>query len=142
MNSIREEAVALDTNEYVFALRADADHPACRTLVFDPLSALNIYLPLQVLLEVQRNLTREEMRRFHAALEDAGTIRRDYSPAPADLVRQWEERGAKKGDAVVAAHLDAASVRYFVSENRHFLVELADLPFEVLTAEEVLRRLG
>jgi putative toxin-antitoxin system antitoxin component (TIGR02293 family) len=29
--------------------------------------------------------------------------------------------GAKKGDAVIAAHLEAADIRYFISENRHFL---------------------
>ena len=32
-------------------------------------------------------------------------------------------------------------MRYFISENRHFLTELRDLPFEVLTSEEAVRLL-
>src|SRR5947209_6456754 len=31
VSSIRDELVALDTNEYIFALRGDARYPACET---------------------------------------------------------------------------------------------------------------
>jgi predicted nucleic acid-binding protein len=141
MNSIREEAAAFDTNVCVFAVRRDPDHPACETLLFDRLNELSIYLPLHILVELQRNLSVEEMRGLLLALSRAQAIAWDYSPASSELVSQWERLGAKKGDAVIAAHLEASGIRYLVSENRHFLAELSGLPFTVLTSEEALRLL-
>ena len=65
----------------------------------------------------------------------------DYAPARLDRIRQWEQRGAKKGDAVITAHLEGAAIRYLVSENRDFLQELPALPFTVLSSEEAVRLL-
>ena len=142
MNSIRDEVVALDTNEFIFALRRDADHPACEILLFDKLSQLHVYLPLQVLIELQRNLRTDEMRGVLLALTKARAVNWDYVPAPLELMARWEQAGVKKGDAVIAAHLQAADIRYLVSENRNFLVDLPNLPFEVLTAEEAVELLS
>ena len=141
MNSIRDERVALDTNVFIFALRKEPNYPACETLLFDKLNALQVYIPLQIFLELQRNLTSSEMRRVVRALAMAHTVTWDYAPARGDLVRQWEQRGAKKGDAVITAHLEAAAIRYLVSENRDFLLELPSLPFTVLSSEEAVRLL-
>ncbi len=141
MPSIRSEAVALDTNVFIFALRKEPNYPACETLLFDKLSALQVYMPLQIFLELQRNLTGSEMRRVVRALAMAHTVTWDYAPARMDLIRQWEQRGAKKGDAVITAHLEAATIRYLVSENRDFLIELPALPFTVLSSEEAVRLL-
>jgi hypothetical protein len=43
--------VALDTNVFVFALRKEANYPACETLLFDKLNELQVYVPLQVFIE-------------------------------------------------------------------------------------------
>jgi predicted nucleic acid-binding protein len=142
VNSIRGEAVALDTNVFIFALRKEPNLPACETLLFDKLNALQVYMPLQIFLELQRNLTASEMRRVVRALTMAQTVTWDYAPARVDLIRHWEQRGAKKGDAVITAHLEAATIRYLVSENRDFLLELPALPFTVLSSEEAVRLLG
>lgn len=142
MNSIRDELVSLDTNEFIFAMRREASHPACETLVFDQLDKLHLYMPLQIVVELQRNLPDEEMRQVLLALTKAKAVTWDYSPAAPQRVRQWEERGAKKGDAVIAAHLEAVGVRYFISENRHFLTELPDLPFQVLNSEQAVMLLS
>jgi len=131
----------LDTNVFIFALRKEPNYPACETLLFDKLSALQVYMPLQIFLELQRNLTGSEMRRVVRALAMAHTVTWDYAPARMDLIRQWEQRGAKKGDAVITAHLEAATIRYLVSENRDFLIELPALPFTVLSSEEAVRLL-
>jgi hypothetical protein len=141
VNSIRDEPVALDTNEFIFALRGEPLYPACRTLLFDRLNELKVYMPLQILIELQRNLQVDEMRGVLRALARANSLTWDYAPPRAELVREWEQRGAKKGDAVVVAHLQANGIHHFVSENRHFLAELTGLPFEVLSSEEVLQRL-
>lgn len=141
MNSIRDNAVALDTNVFVFALRKEVAYPACETLLLDKLSDLQVYLPLQVFVELQRNLSGGEMRGLMRALLQAKTVTWDYAPAPAELIARWEREGAKKGDAVIAAHLEAARIRYLVSENRHFLTEVPALPFQVLSSETVLKLL-
>ena len=141
MNSIRDALVALDTNEFIFAIRKDSNYPFCETLLFDKLDQLKVYLPLQVLIELQRNLSESEMRGILLALTKTHTITWDYAPAAPELVAQWQQRGAKLGDAVIAAHLEAANVWYFISENRHFLAELSNLPFNVLTSEEAVRLL-
>jgi hypothetical protein len=142
VNSIRDEEVALDTNIYVFAIRKDAEHPTCQPLIFERLNTLRVYVPLQVLIELQHNLSTREMRGLLLALSRARSITWDYSPAPSELAIEWEQVGAKKGDAGIAAHLQASGIRYLISENRHFLAELPALPFTVLTSEEALRRLG
>ena len=142
MNSIQDEVVSLDTNEFIFALRKDASHPACEILLFDKLDQLKIHLLLRILLELQHNLTDEEMRRVLLAVMKARAVTWDYAPAPLELLRTWQQRGAKKGDAIIAAHLEVARVRYFISENRHFIAEITNLPFKVLTSEETLRLLG
>ncbi len=139
MNSIRDERVALDTNVYIFALRREPKYPACETLLFDNLHMIQVHVPLQVFLELQRNLTGSEMRRLVRALAMARTVTWDYSSAPPELVRHGEGRGATKGDAVITAHLEAASIGYLVSENRDFLTELSSLPFTVLSSQEAVR---
>ena len=141
MNSIRHEAVALDTNIFVFALRKEPVYPACEILLFDKLSELHVYLPLQIFVELQRNLTGAEMRGVVRALRRAKTVTWDYAPAPAERIVHWEQEGAKKGDAVIAAHLEAAKIRYLVSENRHFLTEIPASPFQVLRSETVIELL-
>ena len=141
MTSIQAEAVAVDTNVWIFALRKESAYPACETLLFDKLPALQVYMPLQIFLELQRNLTTDEMRQVVLALTQAQSVVWDYAPARLDLIRQWEQRGAKKGDAVIAAHLEGAAIHYLVSENRDFLKELPVLPFTVLSSREAVRLL-
>ena len=141
MNSIRHEAVALDTNIFVFALRKEPAYPECAILLFDKLSELQVYLPLQIFVELQRNLTDAEMRGVLRALRRAKTVTWDYAPAPTERITHWEQQGAKKGDAVIAAHLETAKIRYLVSENRHFLTEIPASPFQVLSSATVIELL-
>lgn len=142
MNFIQNEPIALDTNQFIFALRRSAAYPACEILLFDKLPELQIYMPLQVLIELQRNLTIDEMRGVFLALNQSKAIQWDYKPAPGNLIAQWQKRGAKKGDAVIAAHLESAQVKYLISENRHFLSEIPDLPFQVLSSDAIVNQLN
>jgi len=61
VNSIRDELVAFDTNVFLFALSKHPSYPACETLVFDRISELKVYIPLQIFVELQRNLHNHEM---------------------------------------------------------------------------------
>ena len=141
MNSIRDELVAFDTNVFLFALSKHPSYPACETLVFDRISELKVYIPLQFFVELQRNLHNHEMSGLLRALLRAKTVTWDYAPAPMELITRWEQQGAKKGDAVIAAHLEAAKTSYLISENRHFLTELPSSPFQVLRSEEAIELL-
>ena len=68
--------ISLNTNEFIFGLRKDVSRPACEILVFDKLSELRIRLPLQILLELQHNLTDEETRRVLLAVMKAKALSR------------------------------------------------------------------
>jgi hypothetical protein len=74
VNSIRDEIVAFDTNVFLFALRKHPSYPACEMLVFDKLSELKVYFPLQVFVELERNLHNDEMRGLLRALLRAKTV--------------------------------------------------------------------
>jgi hypothetical protein len=74
VNSIRGETVALDTNVFIFALRKEPNFPTCETLLFDKLNEIRVYMPLQIFLELQRNLMASEMRRVVRALTMAQAV--------------------------------------------------------------------
>ena len=60
------EAVALDTNVCIFALRKEPTYPAGELLLFDKLNELQVHMPLQIIVELQRNLMASEMRGLYA----------------------------------------------------------------------------
>jgi len=97
-------------------------------------------------LELQHNLTTAETRQISATFsvrpEDVEPVLLDWTPPPDYLVTEFQARGCKKGDAFVAACVAAAGVDYFISENRHFLAEIRDLPFVVFSSAEVLTQLS
>ncbi len=78
MTSMHDAPVALDTNVFIFALRQDTAFSACEILLFDKLHALRVYMPLQILLELQHNLSSAEMRGVLRALTKAKAITWDY----------------------------------------------------------------
>jgi predicted nucleic acid-binding protein len=133
--------VAIDTNVFIFALRRTAGREHCRELVFGGLPDLRIHLPLQVLVELQNNLTSPELSDLFAALSLASHCEWGYVPANPRAVARIEELGAKKGDALISAQLEAAGVKWLVSENRHFLTEVEHLPFRVVSAADMVARL-
>jgi hypothetical protein len=138
MSSIRTDAVAFDTNVYIHGLRRSPGQEACSELMFGFVATLRLYLPIQVQIELRRNLSAQHIRDLFAVLRDVQTIEWAAEAASEELVESYRSRGAKKGDADIAAQLDVAEIRWLVSENRHFLSEIADLPFRVITAAEAL----
>ncbi len=51
---------SLSIQRWIFALCKEPAYPACETLLFDKLPDLQIYMPLQIFLELQRNLRLEK----------------------------------------------------------------------------------
>ena len=142
MSSILRDLVALDTNVYVLGIRRSPQRPGCATLLFEHLPSLHVYLPVRVIAEVHRKLRQDEQQAVYSLLGTAAEVDWDFSSPPHELIGHYEQLGAKKGDAVIAAHLHAAGIRWLVSENRHFLAEIPDLPFTVITSAEALSQLA
>jgi hypothetical protein len=142
VNRIREVLAALDTNEYLFAVRHAPDRPASAALLYHHLRDLHLYLPLQVFIELGHNLRDSELRDILAAVGRAQSYTCDLAAAAPEAIDRWNRAGAKKGDANIAAQLEAAGVEVLITENRHFLREIQDLPFEVISAAEAVSRLG
>ena len=145
MNYIRTKLGSLDTNVLIFGLRRTPGYEACVELLYR-LSELHLIITYAVLLELQHNLTTAETRQISATFsvrpEDVEPVLLDWTPPPDYLVTEFQARGCKKGDAFVAACVAAAGVDYFISENRHFLAEIRDLPFVVFSSAEVLTQLS
>ena len=139
--TIRDERSVLDTNVWIFGLRRSPTFPACASLL-DRLHELHVFLPRQVLRELHGNLTDDEMRDlFRLVTLHSGRITLDWQRAPRDLVEKYERFAWRRGDAVVAAHLEHLAIPHLVSENRTFLREVPNTPFRLLTATEALAEL-
>ena len=134
MSSIQSELIALDTNVYAFGIARDAAHPACQRLLFEEIHRIGLFVPYRVIAEIHRILPPEALAMFYDILDAARESLTDYSTPRPTLIERYRNLGAKKGDIVIAAHLHAAGIRWLVSENRHFLYEIPNLPFKVITA--------
>ena len=132
----------LDTNVWVFGLRRDETYPACAQLL-ERIGSFSVVIPRQVLKELNLTLTENEMRGLYRLMnENADLVEVSWPPAPLELVAFYQERGCRKGDAVIAAHAQALGVKTIVSENRQFLQTLREMPMELITAHEAAARLA
>lgn len=132
----------LDTNVWVFALRRDEAFPNCAQLL-ERIGSFRVVIPLQVLKELNLNLTEDEINDFYRLInQQPEWMELSWATAPAERARFYEDRGCRKGDAVIAAHAESLRVGIIVSENRQFLQTIEDLPIEIVTAADALARLA
>src|SRR5690349_865554 len=114
MSSIQTEQIAVDTNEFIFAIRRTEARDSSFRLLYDHISALAIYVPLQVHLEIQRNLSPIEYVEFKKLIGMALNIEHGTGrPSPGSIAR-FEKRGAKKGDTLIAEELVDKGVRWLI----------------------------
>lgn len=142
MTSIRDKWIALDTNEFLFGIDPPPGRESCRELILEGIAGLHVFVPLQVSLELQRNLSPSNLRKLIRAINRLADTRWDFMAAEDEAVRRFEELGARKGDAVIAAQLERSTITVLISENRHFLTEVPGLPFRVYSAADLLKRLS
>jgi predicted nucleic acid-binding protein len=132
----------LDTNIWVFGLRRDFSFPACARLL-DRIGLFFVLIPLQVLKELNLVLSEAEIQDFYRLVNQySDFIELSWDPVMVEQVRSYEERGCRKGDAVIAAHAEASGITTIVSENRQFLQAIQDLPIKIITPREAERRLA
>ncbi len=140
--TIPPERWLLDTNVWVFGLRRDETFPACAQLL-ERIGSFSVVIPLQVLKELNRTLTENEVRDFYRLInQSTDLIELSWQPAPLERVAFYQEQGCRKGDAVIAAHAEELGVKTIISENRQFLQTLKEMSAELMTASEAATRLA
>jgi len=100
----------LDTNIWLFGLRRDEQFQACAELLF-LVGAFSVVIPLQILKELNVNFTEEEAKVFHRLVNNYPEfVELNWEPPPVGRVKYFEDRGCRKGDAIIAAHAEACKV--------------------------------
>ena len=133
--TILSERTGLDTNVFLLGLRK-AHPPSERLLTY--LDRLHLVIPERILRELSANLTPVEMNEFYDLFDAASDVLLDWTPPPEDIVQHYRALGCKRGDAFVAAGIQLLGATCFISNNRHFLVNVKGLPFRVVAPETAL----
>lgn len=140
--TIADEWIAFDTNIYIFGIREDPNFPACVELV-ERIGELHVRVPRQIIRELQNNLRPDEVHELFGLFKRyPDRVKINWETTTLGLIDKFQRLGCKLGDAAVAAHLEEEAVEVLISENRHFLAEIPDLPFRVLSAKAALEELG
>lgn len=130
--------ICIDSNQFIFGI-AGTDAASEQLLLLLP--QLEVVLPRLVLHEVTRNLSDSDMKALYALLDKAPQVTIVDAPVPAELVSKYIGLGLReKGDAFIGAFAEWQQARYLISDNRHFLEELVDAVFVVLTPERFMQR--
>jgi predicted nucleic acid-binding protein len=131
----RIERWLLDTNVWLFGLRRDEQFHACSELIY-LVGKFSVVIPLQVFKELNANFTDNEARSFHRLVNNQPEfVELNWERAPAERVKHFEDRGCRKGDAIIAAHAEAGKVDLIVTENRQFLRTVTDLKVKILSPD-------
>lgn len=130
--------ICIDSNQFIFGI-SGAD-PNSETLML-LLPRLDVVIPRIVMKEVTRNLQPTQVRSLYGLLNRAPRVKIVDEPVPVDLVNKYIALGLReKADAWIGAFAEWQGAQYLISDNRHFLGELAGEAFEVLNPAEFLRR--
>jgi len=114
---VRTERTVLDTNVWIFGLRWIPSYPACVQLMHR-LGELSVVVPRQILQELQANLNDEELQMlFDLVSRYPKRIVLDWQGPPVELSRKYQSLGWKRGDALVASHIEHLGAPVLVSEN-------------------------
>ncbi|MBU1626083.1 PIN domain-containing protein [bacterium] len=136
---IPSEWIVLDTNIWIFGLREHPEHPACTKLLKN-LYRLHVKIPRQILLELQANLSKDELKEIFKLLNYlGGSVEFRWDKVNKELISKYQSMGLRQGDAVIAAHLESMNIKILVSENRDFLQKIEEPPFKVMKADEIVK---
>ena len=140
--TIFDKWISFDTNIYIFGIREDPNFPACVELL-ERIGELHVYIPRQIIRELKNNLRPDEVSELFGLFNQySDRIRIDWKLIPFKLIEKFQCLGCKLGDAVVTAHLEEQRVHTLISENRHFLKEIPDLPFRVFSSTAALEEMN
>ena len=132
--------VVLDSNQFIFALRDEEEF--CAKII--KLSGIRFETVISetIINEVFSRLKELENKDFASfiihAIKNLKIKIYDDTLIPSTMIKKYLERGAKKGDASIAAFTEWIQADYLVTENRHFLRELEIDAFETINAEDFM----
>ena len=139
--SIRDETVVLDTNIWIFGLRRHSTFPACAAIL-ERIGELPVVVPRQILRELQANLSEIELTAlFRLFKEFPESVKLNWRKVRLETIGKYRRLGCRLGDAAVAGHLEELGVQVLITENRHFLHGIRNLPFRSLTAAQALDKM-
>jgi len=140
--TIVDDWVAFDTNIYIFGVRKNPKFPACVELL-ERIGELHVHIPRQIIRELHNNLQPDEVHELFSLFHRYhDRIRINWRTTSLELIEKFQQLGCRLGDAAVAAHLEEEKIETLISENRHFLSELPELPFRVLSSTAALEELN
>ena len=85
-------------------------------------------IPAQIEKEIRQNFTVDEIRKFYRQVSSLTEFEIVYKPLDNNLVDKYRQFLLKTGDAKIAAFCEQEHIQIFVSENRHFLEKLSEVP--------------
>ncbi len=132
--------LVLDSNEYLFAVglvrKLHSEH--LLNILIEKFPVHQIRIPRLIVDEVRRHLPPEVFSDLLSSLHLIVSVDEDFV-VPFELGVKYESKGLKPADSFIAAYTEWVGAEALVTENRHFLTRRSDLPFRVLTAEQVLK---
>ena len=133
--------VVLDSNEFIFGFTGSKK--ACSDVLKLIGIKFDVILPDVVFREVFERLKIIEGKDFASAARYAILKMEiniiDEKLVPKELVQKYFSMIKKKPDATIAAFTEWIKAKHLVSENRDFLKNLTQKPFEVLRAEDFIK---
>jgi predicted nucleic acid-binding protein len=128
--------VSLDTNVWIFGI-VGVDK-FCEHILF-ALQQFEVVLPDQVRVELERNLTEDDMKRFYQFVYQCD-VRIDFERVPTKYLEEFQQKGLKKGDAEIGAFCEWRGIEVLISDNRHFLETLSqERSFQVMSPQEFFK---
>ncbi len=125
--------VSLDTNVWIFGL--SGDNHFCETILQN-LHKFQVIIPSQIRKELNRNLSRNDMQRFYSFVKRPH-VQLSYDDVPEIYITMFENKGLKKGDAIIGGFAEWKNIDTIVSDNRDFLKGLSEGHyFEVMSPQE------
>lgn len=130
--------ICIDSNQFIFGI--SGTDPVSETLM-TLLPHLEVVIPRLIIKEVVRNLNDIQAKVFYALLNTASNLKIIEEPVPVKLIQKYIGLGLReKADAFIGAFVEWQDVKTLISDNRHFLYELTNATFEVLTPDNFINR--
>jgi predicted nucleic acid-binding protein len=130
--------ICIDSNQFIFGI--SGTDPASEILM-TLLPHLEVVIPRLVIKEVVRNLNDIQAKVFYSLLNSASNLTINEEPVPIQLIQKSINLGLKeKADAFTGAFAEWQDVKWLISDNRHFLYELTNATFEVITPDNFINQ--
>ncbi len=129
--------ICIDSNQFIFGI-SGTDSASEKLMLLLP--QVDLVLPRLIIKEVTRNIDYEQSKVLYALLNKLPHFTIIDEAIPIDLIIKYTGLGLpEKADALIGAFVEWQNAQYLISDNRHFLSDLHDAAFEVLTPVDFIQ---